>query len=152
MNHVNAEFVPNVWKSVKHRIVTPFSHSWWPERLHWILYSCKFRIFSQLQVYTTSYKSLVKLLLAWLTRMGKAPNSTIITGFYINKMAFCSLHLEDEGHFWDKRSSETAIQSLLVSIRTPQIAAKILLKFFWSNESIWCYKSWNVTEEAPFIA
>jgi len=138
-NCAKVELVSNVWKSVKHRIVNPFSYSWWPQRLHWIPYSCKFRIFSLLQLYTTSYKSLVKLLLAWLARTGKAPNSTIITGFYINKMAFCSLHVQDEGHFWDKRSSETAIQSLLKSIRMPQIAAKILLKMFWSKESIRCY-------------
>ena len=87
--------VSYVWKTVKYWILTPFSHRWWP-RLKWILYGCKFRDFSQLQVYTTCYKSLVKLLLAQLN-WEKVCYSTIITGFYTDKMASCCLGVQGEG-------------------------------------------------------
>ena len=53
--------------------------------------------FSQLQIYTTCYKSLVKLLLAELTKLENVTYSTIITVFCINKMAACTLGVQSGG-------------------------------------------------------
>jgi hypothetical protein len=52
---------------------------------------------SQIQVCTTCYKSLVKLLLAELTKWEKVCYSNITTAFCINKMASCCLDVQGEG-------------------------------------------------------
>jgi len=51
----------------------------------------------QLQVCTTCYKSVVKLLLAQVAKWEKVCYITIITFFCIDKMASCCLGVEGEG-------------------------------------------------------
>jgi hypothetical protein len=52
---------------------------------------------SQIQVRTTCYKSLVKLLLAQLTKWEKVCKCTIIRVFCMDKMASCCLGVQREG-------------------------------------------------------
>ena len=98
MSCVKVELVSSVWKTV--------SLDTWIDLLitddHETLLNTvqlqiqSFYTTSNIQ-YFTVYISLVKLLLAKLTKLEEVPYSTIITVFYIHKMAACCLGILDEG-------------------------------------------------------